>query len=74
MTTHPVTGLPLDFEHVCKTCIHFTDKTRSNRGVKYRTTKCDLDPEKRNLADDRSTAWAALSACSQHQPATKLAN
>jgi hypothetical protein len=65
---HSITGLPLDFDHVCRTCIHLTDKTRTNRGVKYRTTKCALDPESRNLADISGTVWTALPACSRHQP------
>jgi hypothetical protein len=64
---HPITGLPFDFEHVCKTCVHFTDKTRTLRGNKYRTITCALDPEKRNLADTPGTAWPALPACTRHQ-------
>lgn len=66
--SHPITGLPFDFEHVCSTCAHFTDKTRSINKVKYRTITCVLDPEKRNLADIHGTAWKALSACTRHKP------
>jgi hypothetical protein len=67
---HPITGLPFDYEHVCNTCVHFTDKTRTNRGVKYRTITCALDPKQRNLADDINTSWAALPACVQHKAPT----
>ena len=69
MVTHPITGLPFDFEHVCNTCIHFTKKTRTARGVKFFTTTCALDPQKRNLADDKSTSWHALPACVKHDKA-----
>ena len=68
---HPITGLPFDYEHTCKTCVHFTNKTRSVNKVKHRTIKCALDPQQRNLDSDKSTAWPALPACTQHQ---QLAN
>lgn len=63
---HPITDLPFDYEHCCNTCIHFADKTRTLRGVKYRTTTCALDPEHNNLADIQDTVFKALPACSQH--------
>jgi hypothetical protein len=65
---HPVTSLPLDYEHVCRTCAHFTDKTRSINKVKHRTIRCALDPEARNLADIHGTAWGALPSCTQRKP------
>lgn len=65
---HPITGLPFDYDHVCGTCIHFDDKTRTNRGLKYRTTKCALDPQQRNLADDINTSWKAMPSCTRHKP------
>lgn len=68
MKKHPITGLSLDYDHCCNTCVHFTDKTRTNRGIRYRTTKCALDSKQRNLADIQGTTWKALPACSQHQP------
>lgn len=64
---HPITGLPFDYEHCCNTCAHFTDKTRTTRGIRYRTTRCALDPDQRNLADIYGTAWKALPSCSQHK-------
>lgn len=65
---HPASGLPLDYEHCCNTCVHFLDKTRTNRGLKYRTIKCALDPQQRNLADIPGTMWKALPSCTQHKP------
>lgn len=37
---HPVTGLPFDYEHACKTCAHFTTRTRLKRKI----VGCDLAP------------------------------
>lgn len=65
---HPITDLPFDYEHVCKTCAHFTDKTRTVRKVAFRTTRCALDPDDRNLADIPGTVWTALPACAKHRP------
>jgi hypothetical protein len=64
---HPVTGLPFDYEHTCNTCVNFTDKTRTVNKVKFRTTKCALDPEQRDLANIKGTAWQSLPACSKHK-------
>ena len=65
---HPVTGKPFDYERVCNTCVHFTDRTRTNRGVKYRTTRCALDPEERNLAVfNDGVSWKAVPACTSHK-------
>lgn len=70
MTRHPVTDEPFDFQHTCRTCVHFTDRERTSHGVKHRVTSCALDPEQRNLAElDGNTVWAAMPACSQHRKA-----
>jgi len=67
MVKHPITGEAFDYEHICKTCIYFHDKTRTVRGTKYRDTRCDHDPKRRNLAEfDRSVSWSSLPACSKH--------
>lgn len=64
---HPASGRPFDYEHICKTCPHFTDKQRTVRGTKYRDIRCALDPEQRNLAElDRNTSWSAMPACASH--------
>jgi len=63
---HPVTGRPFDYDLCCNTCIHFSDRTRTNRGVKYRVTRCAVDPEQRNLNDTPGTIWKAVPACTQH--------
>lgn len=64
---HPVTGLPFNYDKACSTCALFTDKKRTVRGVKYRTIRCALDPEQRNLADvDINVVWKSIPACSQH--------
>jgi hypothetical protein len=63
---HPITGLPFDYERCCATCSHFSDKTRTLRGDKFRTIKCALDPQLRNLGNDKSTAWWALPGCTEH--------
>lgn len=67
---HPVTGKPFNYERCCNTCQHFSDRTRRSRGVTYRTTKCALDPEQRNLNDTAGVAWKSMPACSQHKPKT----
>ena len=72
MRRHPVTDEPFNYNQTCATCVHFTDKQRTVRGTKYRTTRCALDPQQRNLADIKGTVWSAMPACSQHQ--TKLAS
>lgn len=64
---HPVTGLPFDYDTCCNQCVHFTDKTRQVNKQPVRTTRCDIDPEARNLADIRGTAWKALPGCIRHQ-------
>ena len=64
---HPASGRPFDYEHVCKTCVHFTDKKRTVRGTRYRTIGCALDPEHRNLDDIQGTVWSAMPACTQHR-------
>lgn len=38
--THPVTGREFDFEHVCRTCKHFSVKTR----LKVKQVCCALAP------------------------------
>jgi hypothetical protein len=68
---HPITGLSLDYERCCNTCAHFTDKTRTLRGEKYRTIQCALDPQQRNLDNTPGTTWKALPGCSQHKPQEK---
>lgn len=65
---HPITGKPINYERCCNTCVHFSDKTRTVRGTKYRVTRCAVDPEQRNLADTRGTVWKALPGCTQHRP------
>lgn len=40
--THPVTGFEFDYEHVCKSCAHFTTRVVK----KVRTTRCALAPER----------------------------
>jgi hypothetical protein len=65
---HPITNKPINYELSCKTCVHFNDKTRSNRGIKTRTTTCALDPEHRNLPW-HVTMWSALPACTSHKAA-----
>ena len=64
---HPITGHPINYEKTCATCAMFTDKSRTLRGVKYRTITCALDFEGRNLNDTPGTAWKSLPACSQHK-------
>ncbi|GEM_PF-6200942 len=64
---HPITGKPFNYDLVCRTCVHFSDKIRNSRSVKYRTTTCALDPENRNLANIVGVSWAAHPACSQHK-------
>ena len=64
---HPASGLPFNYEQVCKTCAHFTDKQRTLRGTKYRQIHCALDPEQRNLNEfDSGTSWSAMPACTSH--------
>lgn len=65
---HPITGLPFDYERCCNTCAHFTDKTRTVRKVQFRTIRCALDPEARDLAAIPGTTWKSLPACPQHKP------
>ncbi len=65
--THPITGLPFDYDRCCNQCVHFSDKTRTLRGDKFRTIKCALDPEQRNLGNDKTTAWWALPGCTEHR-------
>lgn len=64
---HPITDLALDYERCCNTCVHFTDKKRTLRGTVYRTTRCALDPQQRNLADIPGTSWSALPGCAKHK-------
>ena len=81
MTNHPASGLSFDYEHTCNTCQHFADKTRTNRGAKFRAITCALDPDQRNLATAvevvqgvdqlTSTVWKAMPACSKHKPKTQ---
>ncbi len=40
--THPVTGYEFDYEHVCKSCAHFSVVTRK----KVKVVRCALAPEK----------------------------
>ena len=68
---HPASGLPFDYEHCCNTCQHFIDKTRTNRGTKFRTINCLCDPDQRNLDNISNTAWKAMPACSKHKPKTQ---
>ena len=65
---HPANGQPFNYNRCCKTCRHLTDKTRTAGGVKYKTTKCALDPDQRNLADKTETVWHAMPACIKHSP------
>lgn len=69
---HPVTGLPFNYDACCNQCIHFTDKTRTHRGTKYRTTRCALDPEQRNLDDIKGTVWKAMPGCTSYQRTSEL--
>ena len=67
MKHHPVTGKPFNYNQCCNQCAHFSDKQRTSRGVKYRTTRCALDPKDRNLADIAGTVWKAMPACTSHK-------
>lgn len=64
---HPVTGLPFNYDSCCNQCVHFCDRTRTVRKVKYRITRCALDPEQRNLADIPGTVWKAMPGCTEYQ-------
>ena len=68
---HPASGLPFDYEHCCNTCVHFTDKTRTHRGTRFRTTTCAVDPDQRNLDRIGNTMWKAMPACTKHKPKRK---
>ena len=39
--THPLTGYEFDYQHVCRTCAHFSVVTRK----KVRVVRCALAPE-----------------------------
>ena len=53
---HPVTGAEFDYEHACKTCAHFSKRTR----LKVKTVGCALAPHlDGKLADQNREAFPA---------------
>jgi hypothetical protein len=60
--THPVTGFEFDYEHICKTCAHYSERTRK----KIEVIGCTLAPEKDGETFDQQRS--AFPACTAWQP------
>lgn len=57
MTIHLVTGREVDFEHVCRTCVHYSERTVR----KVKVIRCAMAPEMDG--DDFGQVRSAFLAC-----------
>jgi hypothetical protein len=60
---HQITGQRIILDKCCKSCVHFSDKKRTTRGVEIRIIKCTLNPRGDVNLNDGRTSWHALNAC-----------
>lgn len=64
---HPVTGHPFDYEHLCRTCAHYSVRTR----LKVKQICCALAPE--HDGETFGQQREAFLACSRWSPRTQKA-